>query len=73
MTEARVAENRLRSRVSKIEVAIVARYRAIASTDKLMEALAFPLINQTDQARIEEELDRRLRRHDGNHSDDAAA
>jgi hypothetical protein len=53
-------ELRIIRKISKIEVGLVARYRIIASTDKLLEALAFPLINQAEQEAIEFELDRRM-------------
>ena len=56
-------ELRIVRKITKIEVGLVARYCTIVSTDKLVEALAFPLINQTEQTAIETELNQRLRDH----------
>ena len=51
-----------RARITKAEVEIVALYRVIASTDKLIEALAFPAITPPLYDLIATELDFRLRR-----------
>lgn len=57
-------------RMTKNEVQMVARYCAIASNDKLIEALAFALINKADAETIQAELTRRLELR-RNHPDSA--
>jgi hypothetical protein len=54
------------TRISKAEVSLVVQYSAIVSTDKLIEALAFPLITSPDHEAISAELALRLRRLDRN-------
>jgi hypothetical protein len=56
-------ELRIIRKISKAEVQYAARYCAILSSDKLVEALAFPLISQQDATLIADELDRRLLGH----------
>jgi hypothetical protein len=55
--------------MSKAEVRIVARYYAIASTDKLIEALAFPTVSRPEYDVISTELDLRLSQFNRNQAD----
>jgi len=56
----RGATLRIVRRVNKAETELAAKYCRIASTDKLIEALAFPMVTCENHRVIEEELERRL-------------
>jgi hypothetical protein len=55
-----------RSRMTKAEVRLVAEYCALVSSDKLVEALAFPTVSQSERDVLSAELDLRLSRLDRN-------
>ena len=58
--EERGATLRIVRKINKAETQLAAKYCRIASTDKLIEALSFPMITCETHRLIEEELDRRL-------------